>query len=123
MKEETFNEDYIKGIKFLLEKSREEGINIRKVQWVPHVSKMLSKHNVCYSFWYNVWSQKKLDRIPLCDTWYDALFDLDKCLFSWTSTYEGHSYWSSMLSEVLGTHVSEISSYKSRGSSMRWLCD
>ena len=121
MEERTFNEDYIKGIKFLLEKSREEGINIRKVQWVPHVSKMLSEHNVCYSFWHNVWEQKNLYRIPLCDTWYDVMFDPDKCLFSWGKTYEGHSFWASMFYWVLGIHVSAFASeYNGSG---RRLCD
>jgi hypothetical protein len=120
MEEKTFNEDYIKGIKFLLEKSREEGINIRKVQWIPHVSKMLSEHNVCYKFWYNVWSQKRLYRVPLCENWYDVMFDCHKCLFTWTNSCENHSFWSSVLSQVLKT--SEIFNSETRTSSRR-LCD
>ena len=111
MKEETFNEDYIKGIKFLLSNSKRQGVNIRKVQWVPHVSEMLSEHKLCHKFWYNVWSQKKLDRIPLCNDWFDVMFDPEKYLFSWSQTYDGYSFWVTMLSKVLGVHVSGFSSY------------
>ena len=121
MEEKTFNEDYIRGIKFLLEVSKEQGVNVRKAQWIPHVSEMLSKHNVCYQFWYNVWYQKRLNRVPLCKTWYDVMFDIDKCLFTWDKSYEGHSFWVSMLRRVLGTRTSEYGS--EYNGSNRLLCE
>ena len=96
------NEDYIKGIKFLLQKAKEQKINIRKAQWIPNVSKILSEHNACYKFWYNVWQQNRLHKILLCDTWFDVMYDHYRFLFRWDATREGHSFWSSMLTEVLG---------------------
>ena len=116
MKEETFNKDYLRGMKFLLNKSREQGVNIRKAQWIPHVSKMLSEHNVCYKFWYNVWSQKRLGRVPLCKNWFDVMFDCHKCLFTWANSCESHSFWSSVLSEILGVKLSAFSNYGFNGS-------
>lgn len=114
------NEDYTKGMKFLLRKSKEQGINIRKVQWVPNVSKILSKHDLCYKFWYNVWAQKRLGRVPLCDTWFDVMYGPDKCLFCWGKTSEGQSFWYLMLNEVLKTK--DIVNSETRLSSTR-LCD
>lgn len=114
------NEDYIKGIRFLLKKSREQGVNVRKVQWVPHVSKMLSEHDLCYKFWYNVWKQNSLYKIPLCNTWYDVMYDPHKYLFSWDKSYEGHSFWVSMLRRVLGIRI--ITEFEYNGSH-RLLCE
>lgn len=102
------NGDYIKGIKFLLEKSKEQKINIRKVQWIPNVSKLLSEHSLCYEFWYNVWKQKRLNRVPLCETWYDVLYDFDGCLFCWDETRQGMAYWYVNLYKMLGVTGSDI---------------
>lgn len=115
-----FNEDYIKGTKFLLGVSKEQGINIRKVQWVPHVSKMLSEHGVCYKFWYNVWSQNRLNKVPLCNTWYDVAYGQNSCLFCWSQTSEGHLFWYLTLCEVLNTEDMGISEC---GVLSRLLCD
>ena len=101
------NEDYIKGIKFLLEKSREEGVNIRKVQWVPNVSKTLSEYNLCYKFWHNVWEQRKLYRIPLCETWFDIVYGDNKWLFIWLTTEEGSTFWKTHLWRMLGLGIPE----------------
>lgn len=120
MEEKMFNEDYLKGMKFLLEVSKEQGINIRMCTWIPHVSKKLSEYNVCYKFWRNVWKQKRLYRVPLCNTWYDVMFHPNKCLFIWDKTHERHSFWHLMLSEVLKT--SSIFNSETRTSSRR-LCD
>jgi hypothetical protein len=100
--EKNYNEDYIKGMKFLLEKSREQGINIRKVQWIPNVSKLLSERNLCYEFWYNVWKQDRLDRTLLCKTWYDVIYGIDECLFCWARTRQGMAYWYVNLYKMLG---------------------
>jgi hypothetical protein len=97
----NYNQDYIKGIKFLLEASKGEEINIRKFQWIPSVSKKLSEHNLCYRFWYNVVEQGNLYRISLCDTWYDVLHG-DDCLFYWAKTSQGLDFWLSNLYNMLG---------------------
>jgi hypothetical protein len=96
------NEDYVKGIRFLLKETKERGINIRKVQWIPNVSKMLSERNLCYRFWYNVAEQGNLNRLPLCETWFDILYGCKKWLFIWLTTEEGSTFWKSHLWEMLG---------------------
>lgn len=109
MNKNLYNEDYIKGIKFLLEVSKEQKINIRTVQWVPNVNKMLSEHNLCYKFWYNVWDQKSLHRIFLCKTWYDVMYVPDKWLFYWSTTKEGDDFWKTNLWGMLGFYEKDIS--------------
>lgn len=94
------NEDYIRGIKFLLKKSKEQGINIHRAQWIPNVSKMLSEHNLCYKFWYNVNTQRRLQDVLFCETWYDVLY-ANVCLFEWAFTYEGYVFWDDMFHSML----------------------
>ena len=103
----NYNQDYIKGIKFLLEASKGEEINIRKFQWIPSVSKKLSEHNLCYWFWYNVVEQGNLYRIPLCDTWYDVLHG-EYCLFYWHETSQGLEFWYRNLYNMLGLSIDGV---------------
>ena len=101
MKKNSYNRDYIKGMKFLLEKSREQNFNVRKYQWIPSVSKLLSEHNLCYKFWYNVVEQNNLSEIPYCKTWYDIMHG-EHCLFYWGRSDEGLDYWYRSLYNMLG---------------------
>jgi hypothetical protein len=103
------NEDYINGMKFLLKESKKQGINIRRCLWIPHVSKMLSEHNLCYKFWYNVVEQGNLYRIFLCENWYDIMYVGDKWLFYWGTTEEGNDFWKNHLWEMLGFYEKDIS--------------
>lgn len=107
--EKNYNDDYIKGIKFLLEASKRGVINIRKFQWIPSVSKKLSEYNLCYWFWYNVVEQGNLHRIPLCDTWYDVLHG-DDCLFYWAKTSQGLEFWHRNLYNMLGVSADDMDS-------------
>lgn len=91
------NEDYKMGIKFLLMKCKEKGVNIRKVEWVPIFSRYLSEKYSCYKFWYNVYIQNRLDKIKLCTTVEDIAFKQDRVLFHWYKTPEGSRYWEKIL--------------------------
>ena len=97
----SYNGDYIKGMKLLLERSREQNFNIRQCQWIPSVSKLLSEHNLCYKFWYNVVEQNNLSEIPYCKTWYDIMHGYH-CLFYWCKSDEGVDYWLNGLYKMLG---------------------
>lgn len=102
MIENLFNEDYKKGMKLLLQESKKQGINVRKCQWIPNVSKMLSEHDLCYKFWHNVVKQKYLNRVFLCKDWYDVMYDSAKWLFLWPLSEEGAAFWKTNLWEMLG---------------------
>lgn len=98
-----YNEDYVNGMRFLLKKAKEQDLDIiRKCQWIPNVSKMLSEHDLCYKFWYNVWKQNKLHNVLLCKTWYDVMYDSRSWLFSWAFTEEGIIFWNNHLWKMLG---------------------
>ena len=99
------NEDYIKGMRLLLKGAKEQGVNIRKVQWIPHVSKMLSEHNLCYKFWYNTYSQNRIKYLLRCKTWYDLIYNTDVCAFLWILTYERPTFWRVKLWTMLGLDV------------------
>ena len=103
------NEDYVKGMRLLLREAKMQRINIRKAQWVPHVSKMLSEHDLCYKFWYNVWDQKSLHRIFLCENWYDIMYVSDRWLFYWGTTEEGNDFWKTHLWGMLGLDINNYS--------------
>jgi len=87
------NEDYIKGMKFLLAKCKEEKIEIRNIWWIPKLCSLLSKMNKCYDFWYNVYIQNNLGRIKLARCPHDLFHVHGKSLFIWSVTKEGHGYW------------------------------
>lgn len=91
------NEDYKKGMRFLLQKCKESGINIRTVEWVPIYSSFLSERDSCYKFWFNVWEQGRLHKIKECDTLNDIALDCSKLLFYWCDTREGDDYWKRVL--------------------------
>ena len=102
MNKNLFNEDYISGMRLLLKKSKEQGINVRQCQWIPNVSKMLSEHNLCYKFWNNTCSQNRIKNILKCDNWYDLLYSFNVCAFLWIVTNEKPTFWREKLSTMLG---------------------
>lgn len=91
------NDDYKKGVGFLLKKCKEKRIYILDVDWVIPYSKFLSKKGACYSFWYNIYKQDRLDRVRQCSTLKDIAYDLKKTLFIWSHTKEGRTYWEQTL--------------------------
>ena len=99
------NEDYVKGMRLLLREAKMQGINIRKCTWIPNVSKMLSEHDLCYKFWYNVAKQKNLNRVFLCNDWYDIMYDSARWLILWSTTEEGIDFWRNHLWEMLGLDI------------------
>lgn len=90
------NEDYKNGIRFLMQKCRAAGIEIRKYPWVCDLSKILSEHGVCYTYWFNTYKQDRLTNIPLCYEINDIMYG-DTTLFVWGSTSEGEVFWRSLL--------------------------
>lgn len=105
MNKNLFNEDYISGMRLLLKEAKEQGVNIRKAQWVPHVSKMLSEHNLCYKFWNNTCVQNRIKLVVRCKTWYDLLYNPDICAFLWITTYERPTFWREKLWIMLGLNI------------------
>lgn len=95
------NEDYRKGMSLLLHKCKVSNINIRRLYWVCDFSMLLSKHNACYKFWFNVDKQLRMYRIPHCRTVYDIMYGPGRALFTWDKTEEGSSFWYNMFSNVL----------------------
>lgn len=95
------NEDYIKGVKFLLEKCKEKGVNIHPYHWVGDLSMILSWFGACHKFWSNVYEQNRLDRIPLCETVDDIMHYPGRILFQWQCTPEGGMYWCLLLTRDL----------------------
>lgn len=95
------NDDYKKGIRFLLQKSKEHNFNIHKYPWVCELSRLLSFHCACYKFWWNVCEQNRLKRIKICNTPDDFMYRYGKTLFTWDRTKEGGDYWFFILAEKL----------------------
>lgn len=94
------NEDYKRGMKFLLEKSKESNINIRKLWWIPILSKHLSEYDMCYNFWFNTYAQDRIKRIPLASCPHDLFHTSGICLFNWSITEEGHDAWSELKTKL-----------------------
>lgn len=85
--------DYKKGIRFLLNETRKSGIYIKKCNWVVGFSRYLSRSGLCYSFWRNVFDQGNLSRIEKCLNIEDIFHGRDTCLFIWHYTPQNVEVW------------------------------
>lgn len=100
------NEDYISGMRLLLKKSKEQGLDIiRKCQWIPNVSKMLSEYNLCYKFWRNTCNQNRIKNILKCNSWYDLLYNINVCAFLWIMSNESPAFWREKFWIILGLDI------------------
>lgn len=108
------NEDYIKGVKYLMARCRENGIDYRKYPWLSDLSLLLSKYNSCYMFWCQSSVQKKIRLIPYCETAYHILFDINTYLLSWSNTPQGGTFWSNVFDKIfnLGEKKYNLREYK-----------
>ena len=92
------NEDYIKGMKILLQYSHERHFNIRKYTWIPLFSKYLSNEGLCEKFWTNVQKQDGIYKITKLRYYYAynytmSLGSLIDSLLLWARTNEGEDFW------------------------------
>jgi hypothetical protein len=97
------NEDYIKGMKLLLQISHEQGINIRKFECVPLFCQELSERGVCEAFWKEVRMQNTLRFLEhYYHIWsFKNLRMLVSALLTWELTSQGHSFWSRIYYSLL----------------------
>lgn len=102
------NKDYCDGVKLLLNGSRKKNFNIKEYPWVIDLSLILSKYNVCYKFWNYTLAQDRLSRIKYCSTIKDIMYGMNRSLFSWAQTFEGHTYWENLLDEAIFKGIGAI---------------
>jgi hypothetical protein len=90
------NEDYIKGMKILLQISHENGVNIRKFKLIPLFCQELSEHGVCETFWKEVRTQNTVCSLErYYHKWASrSLRMLLSALLEWKATPQGHKFWS-----------------------------
>lgn len=92
------NEDYIKGMKILLQISHERRFNIRKYTWIPLFSKYLSNDGLCEKFWANAQNQDVIDKIVRYKRIYPyklrrPLGRYIDTFLVWSQTIEGGDFW------------------------------
>ena len=102
------NEDYKEGMRFLLAKAKEEHIELRHLKWIPKISNRLSKMNACKAFWENTYRQGNLKRILSCECQYDIFYNAEKCLFIWSWTSEGHSFWREVINACFKDNIEKF---------------
>ena len=97
------NEDYIKGMKILLKISHEQGINIRKFEWIPLFCQKLSERGVCETFWKEVRIQNGVRFLEhYYKLWsFENLKMLVTALLTWDITSQGHKFWSRIYYSLL----------------------
>lgn len=96
----NYNEDYKNGMKFLMSKCKEQGVNIHgsNLRWLIKFSKMLSDSYVCYKFWLNVEKQHRIKKINECKCLYDVFYaEYESALFKWEDTDEERDFWFNIL--------------------------
>lgn len=101
------NEDYIKGMKVLLQISHEQGINIRKFELIPLFCQELSEHGICETFWKEVRTQ---NRVRFLEHYYPLFYPLwapknlrmlFSALLKWSETPQGYGFWINIYRSLL----------------------
>ena len=92
MNKNVLNEDYKKGITYILKESRKVGLDIKQYSWVIGFSLYLSEQNLCEKFWRNVVANNTIKKIPNCKV-INNLFHGDTHLFEWFKTPQGSIFW------------------------------
>ena len=105
------NEDHKKGLSHILTESRKVGKNIKEVNWVLPVSKILAMNNICYPFWRAVVSQNSIDRVYNCHSFYDIAYGEAVFLFSWSNTREGHNFWEKRIRDLISQYPKKFWEY------------
>lgn len=95
------NDDYKKGVKFLLQHSKKYGFNVRKYQWLLPFLKRLSELNACYGFCVNIIQQGNLPRLESYVSTED-IFHSYSPAFQWIETEEGFTYWKNIDRKLFG---------------------
>lgn len=93
-----YNQDYIKGMKILLQISHEKQFNVRKYTWIPLFSKYLSNEGLCEKFWANAQNQNIIGNITKFKFYHPceerrSLGELINSLLVWSRTKEGGDFW------------------------------
>ena len=100
----NYNEDYKKGMRIVFELGKKFHVNVRKYQWIPHISSLLSSVNACEKFWNNVEIQgrfKNIEKIKFyCQLFHNTNYDDSTSLFEWCVTIEGIRFWSEIDEKV-----------------------
>ena len=99
MNKNVNKEDFIKGIELLKKEALKHNVyfKIANCKWVLPFSMYLSEHALCASFWSNVIIQNNVNRVCKCNTMEDICFGVGKCLFVWSDTPQGNTFWSDFL--------------------------
>ena len=99
MNKNVNKEDFIKGIELLKKEALKHKVyfKIANCKWVLPFSMYLSEHALCASFWSNVIIQNNVNRVCKCNTMEDICFGVGKCLFVWSDTPQGNTFWSDFL--------------------------
>lgn len=100
------NDDFKKGIRFLLKSSRENRFNVKKYEWVLPFSLKLSELNICEKFWHNTVEQGNLTNISMCKNVQDIFHGrgADATLFLWNRTKEGYRFWRNVDAKLFGDY-------------------
>lgn len=103
------NNDYKKGVAYLLRHCKEKGINIRKYGWIIPLSYALSKRRNCHKFWSCSIEQGRLtkSRLSSIKKVYQVFHGVDTCLFLWDQTKEGFGFWAKIEKELFVDKVNE----------------
>lgn len=104
------NEDHKKGIKYLLNESRERKYNIKQLTWVLPVSAILAERKICLSFWKNVLKNHNFNYIERCHSFDDMSYG-PYFLFSWSDTNEGFEFWESNMTRLINEYKQNFRYY------------
>lgn len=102
-----YNDDYVKGLKFVISKCHDMGIEIKKYPWVADLCGILARHNRCYYLWDNCYKQKRLHNITGYNTLYDLLI-ADRAFVLWRDLEEGDTYWSEFFGLIFWENELEL---------------
>ena len=86
-----YNQDYINGMRILIQNSHEQGFNVRRLKWVPSFCQKLSEYDACEPFWKEVVRQNTMymlkDYFPLTPKILVGL------ILTWRETPQGYEFW------------------------------
>ena len=93
-----YNQDYVNGMRVLLQISHEQGINIRKFEWIPLFCQRLSEYYACEIFWKEVARQNTMYMLK-------NYFPLDpkilvSLMLTWNETPQGSYFWNGIYNSL-----------------------
>lgn len=105
-KRNMHEKDFKDGVYYLKKLLCEQGLYYKTMncRWIIPLSKLLSEYGACKNFWYNTYSQGRLNRIRDCKVLHDLFHTHETYLFDWRSTEQGHHWWERTAMELMSKY-------------------